>query len=409
MPVIQSFDKRELLRQVFSMTRIIIDPDIEGAEKQLIKQYLPAHSYAVVSDEQTHGALGARIVKALSAAKCTHVSLRHHPDASMENVERIRKESAHHQAIIAVGSGTINDLCKYAAHSEMKPYMIFATAPSMNGYLSSTASISEKGRKHSLPCTPPKALICDLSVLTRAPVRLIQSGLGDSLCRPTAEADWLLSHLLLGTSFYDEAFQLTAEFEEDLFNRGELLQRGDLESIALLMQTLIASGKAMLLAGGSFPASQGEHMLAHTMELLYPEACKDTYHGEQIGVLTLLMANLQRKILMRSAPLQIHWEDPPEEWDDIFRRKIPDPAFLHSLNTRLQTEWKSICAHIRPFTLQPVYLRGVLEAAGAPTTVEELGWNREQVEKAARLAPFTRERFTFLDLAVLSGGDSVLW
>ena len=32
-------------------------------------------------------------------------------------------------ALIAIGSGTINDLCKYASAQDGKPYAVFATAP----------------------------------------------------------------------------------------------------------------------------------------------------------------------------------------------------------------------------------------------------------------------------------------
>lgn len=390
------------------MTSIIIDPDFSGSEKQLIRQYLPAHSYAVVTDEKTHHVLGKRVLDALAATSRTHISLGASPEPSLEYVEKIRKASAGSQAIIAVGSGTINDLCKYASMLDGKPYGIFATAPSMNGYISATASIMAEGHKQSFPCRPPKALLCDLDVIAAAPTRLIQSGLGDSLCRSTAETDWLLSHLLLGTEYMEEPFHLLAEFEEDLFNRGELLQRGDLESVALLMQTLIASGKGMQIAEGSYPASQGEHLIAHVMEMRHPELCHAKYHGEQIGVLTLLMANLQRKLLTRTAPPVLSWREPPEEWAETYRKKIPDAAFVESMNQKLHDEWDELCSRIRPYTLQPVYLRGVLEAAGAPTTVEELGWTREQAEAAAKLAPFTRDRFTFLDIAVLAGMEPVL-
>ena len=54
-------------------------------------------------------------------------------------------------ALVAVGSGTINDLCKYAAAQDGKPYAVFATAPSMNGYTSKNAAITVDGHKKSLP------------------------------------------------------------------------------------------------------------------------------------------------------------------------------------------------------------------------------------------------------------------
>jgi glycerol-1-phosphate dehydrogenase [NAD(P)+] len=50
----------------------------------------------------------------------------------------------------------------------------------------------------------------DLSILAAAPVRMIRSGLGDSLCRATAQADWLLSHLLFDLPYRTMPFRLLA-------------------------------------------------------------------------------------------------------------------------------------------------------------------------------------------------------
>ncbi len=387
------------------MTKIVIDPDLSGSEKEVVKQYLPAHSYAIVSDDNTHEALGKRVLDALSATGGKHIFLDHYPLPSMEFVEKIRAESKENQAIIAVGSGTINDLCKYGATLDNKSYGVFATAPSMNGYVSSTATIWADGQKRSFECRPPKALWCDLGVLSAAPDRLILSGLGDSLCRPTAQADWLLSHLLLDTPYLEQPFTMLSEYETDLFDAAARLTKGDLHALSLLMQTLIASGKGMQMAGSSAPASQGEHMIAHTMEMIHGNEIAHRFHGEQIGVLTLMMANLQRKILTRTTPPTLTYRPPPTAWGQVYRRKIPDKAFVDALNTRISERWLEIVSTIRNVTLQPVYLREVLESSGAPATLDDIGWQKLHCEEAARLAPYTRERFTFLDIALLAGID----
>ena len=45
-------------------------------------------------------------------------------------------------ALIAVGSGIARDSCKYATFLDGRPYAIFGTAASMNGYAASTASVT---------------------------------------------------------------------------------------------------------------------------------------------------------------------------------------------------------------------------------------------------------------------------
>ena len=77
-----------------------------------------------------------------------------------------------HDAIpVAVGSGTLNDIVKRAAHECERPYMCVATAASMDGYTAFGASITKDGYKQTLTCPAPRAVLADLDVLTAAPPR----------------------------------------------------------------------------------------------------------------------------------------------------------------------------------------------------------------------------------------------
>ena len=81
-------------------------------------------------------------------------------------VEHVRLGLAAHDAIpIAVGSGTINDLAKRAAYELKRPYMVVATAASMDGYTAFGASINYRGAKQTLFCPAPKAVIADSDIL----------------------------------------------------------------------------------------------------------------------------------------------------------------------------------------------------------------------------------------------------
>lgn len=46
------------------------------------------------------------------------------------------------EALVGIGSGVISDLCKYTSHKLGLPYMIIATAPSMDGYASAGAAMA---------------------------------------------------------------------------------------------------------------------------------------------------------------------------------------------------------------------------------------------------------------------------
>ena len=62
---------------------------------------------------------------------------------------------------VAVGSGTINDLTKLAAHQLGRPYIVVATAASMDGYTAYGASITHQGSKQTFDCPAPLAVIAD--------------------------------------------------------------------------------------------------------------------------------------------------------------------------------------------------------------------------------------------------------
>ena len=171
---------------------------------------------------------------------------------------------------IAVGSGTINDLTKYSSALDGKPYAVFATAPSMNGYTSLTASISQHGHKLTLPAQAPAGAFFDLAVLAAAPKRMIRAGLGDSVCRATAQTDWLMSHLLLDTPYRQLPFDLLTDEEPLLLEMASDLVAGSIEAMRVLVRTLILSGLGTAIFGSSAPASQAEHLVSHYIDMLAP-------------------------------------------------------------------------------------------------------------------------------------------
>lgn len=320
------------------------------------------------------------------------------PKANDETIEQIRSKTSKADAIVAVGSGTLNDLCKYASFLDGKDYSVVATAPSMNGYVSANASITVDGYKSTLPAHAPTNVICDLDILSAAPTQLIRAGIGDSLCRSTVQADWLLSHLLLGTPYNPTYFDWLAEDEARLLENPH-----DSEA---LISSLLLSGIAMREEGSSAPASQGEHMIAHTMEMLNPDLAH-SYHGEQIAITSLTMARQQETVLAQdrvtvanleafaNLPLSMH-----KQAQQQTAEKLADDAAIETLNEKLAQEWPSIRERISKIILPSERLEQALKQAGCPTQPQEIGWNNSEYKKAVSLARFTRNRFTFLDLSL---------
>jgi glycerol-1-phosphate dehydrogenase [NAD(P)+] len=165
---------------------IEIAPSLDGREADLVEQLDLGRRLAVVSDVTTRQVLGRRVERALDkVATIEPVVLPRRPQADDASAARLRAATRDADALIAVGSGTINDLAKHVAAEAGRPYAVFATAPSMNGYTSVSAAITVGGLKRSLPARAPRGAFFDLEVLAAAPRRLILAGLGESLCRAT--------------------------------------------------------------------------------------------------------------------------------------------------------------------------------------------------------------------------------
>ena len=109
-------------------------------------------------------------------------------------VTRIQKALAGNDAIpIAVGSGSINDLTKLAAHRAAGSISRVATAASMDGYTAFGASITHEGSKQTFDCPAPLGVVADLEVIAAAPEGLNASGYADLVAKCPAGADWMLA------------------------------------------------------------------------------------------------------------------------------------------------------------------------------------------------------------------------
>lgn len=397
-------------------TRVVtIAPSLAGQAATLVKSAgLGGRSLALVSDVTTHAVLGAQVEQALGPGARQRVILSAACHADEETVERVRAAAAGAHGLIAVGSGTINDIVKMAAFRLGRPYVVFGTAPSMNGYTSPSAAITVHGHKKSLPAKAAAGVFLDLEVLSKAPARMIRAGLGDSLCRCTAQADWLLAHLLRDEPYRETPFVLLRDDEDPLFSAPEALLTGDLKAMERLARTLVLSGFGMAICGSSKPASQGEHLISHYADMLGDPRWAPNLHGEQIGVTTLTMARLQEQTLRDPAPrvrsgsvtaaeLQAHFgvELGASCWSEFARKQLDDDD-ADRINRRL-ADWPAIRQRVASVTRPAAELENILLRAGAPATPADLGWPAAFYRDAVMHARLIRDRWTFLDFTAETG------
>lgn len=384
---------------------VVIEDSLAGHEAELVGALGLGKRFVVIADRNTFDVLGQRVTAALGA---TPIVL-DEPHADSDTVARLVAAIAPGtDAIVAVGSGTVNDLAKMVAFERGCPQVVFATAPSMNGYTSLSASTTTDGIKRSYRTRTPVGVYFDLRVLAAAPARLIRAGLGDSVCRSTAQSDWLLSHLVLGRPYREAPFAMLAADEHALFGHTAELLGGDLAAMRHLVRTLVLSGFGMTICNGSYPASQGEHLLSHYMEMMRPAGVSLGFHGEQIGVCASAMMRLQDAWLARDTPpivrpsvltreqLIAHYG--PVIGDGCWREyehKRLDAAQVDAINAHLARSWDAIRTRITRVRMD---VRKMLVDAGACVEPEQLAWPAELFGGAWRHAREIRNRYTFLDL-----------
>lgn len=193
--------------------------------------------------------------------------------------------------MIAVGSGVLNDSVKFVTSRTGLPYIIVATAPSMDGYVADGAPIFSRGHKYSPVAHLTYGLVGDTDILKTAPDDLIQAGFGDMVGKITAIADWDLSVKANGDYRCDTCVELTNRAMKITFDSCDKLPQRDPEALGNLLEGLTLTGVAMALVNISRPASGGEHMLSHYWEMDYVErGLNPNHHGIQVGVATPVLA-----------------------------------------------------------------------------------------------------------------------
>lgn len=393
---------------------ILLHEDLDGGEADVLAPLKLGRRLAVVSDVNTHEAMARRAIKSLkSLGTIDDVVLPGKITCDEATVALVQEKTRHADAVVAIGSGALSDTCKYATFKDGRKYATFGTAASMNGYAASTASVTlSNGYKTSLPAHAPRGIFLDLKVSAAAPAWLSAAGLGDSLCRPTAQIDWWASHRLFGTYYSSVPYALQSPEEGPMIEAAPKLARHSVEANGILHRMMTLCGFGVCFTGVSHHGSMGEHQVSHWIDMFAGAAHPGTTHGQQVGVASLAIARLQAEILSLDKPPRIKPTVIDEE--AMLRRygreigaichteaskKAFDRRAAADFNEKLEALWPELREELQRFMLPPETMRAAIAAAGGPTTATELGLPRQLWRDAMKHARDVRNRWSFLDLA----------
>ncbi len=376
-------------------------------------------SVSVLMDIRTREAVGAEAQATLSHAgwEATEVLVPDRPDGSSPVCDDLTKDSlagsaASADLIVSVGSGVISDLGKWLGFEMHIPFVSFATASSMNGYTSANVAPTIGGVKTLIRARPPVVVIASPAVLRDAPYELTTAGLGDVLAKSTSSVDWYLNHLLFGDYYCERSVGLIAEIEPLYLEHPRRVHDRDPEAMEALFRALLLTGAAMTMAETSAPASGAEHLISHTLDMMSTlDGLPHDLHGRQVGVGTILAADVYRRVLAVESP---HFVEPPDTIDSEFWGPLA-PAVARQYREKLPRydrareklkahgAWDHLREQLQPMLRAGQTIRDCLGRAGGACTAQDFGIDRERLLTAMLLAHEMRSRFTVLDLAHLTG------
>lgn len=254
---------------------------------------------AILSDETTNQfARPLQEKLSLAGIECHEVVVPDkEPVADEKTVEFVRQKTKSDDYLLAVGSGTLNDLAKYGGFLDGKKSGCYATAPSMDGFSSSVTPLIEKGFKITKQAQTVSDILLDYSVLTNAPKIMTGAGVGDILAKFCCLTDWKISHLLFGETYNEEASSLMYTALNGCVSSLPSILNGGKEGVRNLMNALLTSGYAMVIAGNSRPASGAEHHMSHFLEMDYLKRGKRIpLHGVKVGLGTMVSLHLYHNL-----------------------------------------------------------------------------------------------------------------
>ena len=276
-----------------------------GAISRLKELCRQKENILIVADENTYAAAGEKVENVLFD-KYVRKIIFSGKTVLIPNetaIEKVKENLRDTDLILGIGSGVIQDLCKYVSFFSHIPYMIVATAPSMDGYASDGAAMILNGMKETVKAGLPRAIIADTEVLKDAPMEMIKAGYGDIIGKFSALCDWKLSREINGEYFCQYIYDTTYKMIETTLKTAKGLLIRDEESIKALMEALTVVGIMMSFAGSSRPASGSEHHLSHFFEIV-SIVNSEPYlaHGTDVAYSTVITAKIRENLLQTSFP-----------------------------------------------------------------------------------------------------------
>jgi len=251
-----------------SLRRLVIKRDALRQIPEVISALGDFHHLVMICDDNTYPAAGARVESFCAPLwRCdgktfTTLCLPTPPEglhATETVAETVMSALTDADLLLAVGSGTIHDITRFAATQRNVDFVSIPTAASVDGFCSSVAAMTWKGFKKTFTAVAPRIVIADIDIIKKAPIRLARSGFGDMIGKYVALTEWKIANLLTGEFYCARIADIMEQATQAVLDSADGLAKGELSAFEALTYGLLLSGIAMQMMGNSRPASGGEH------------------------------------------------------------------------------------------------------------------------------------------------------
>jgi glycerol-1-phosphate dehydrogenase [NAD(P)+] len=225
-------------------------------------------------------------------------------------------------------------------------------------------------------------------------------------------ADWLLNHIFCDEYFCKYCSEIINSLETYYLDHPEDIKNREPRAIEALCDALLYSGIAMTIVGASAPASGGEHLLSHTLDMMSSvDGIAHDLHGRQVGLGAIFTAALYDRVLKiknpKSYPMPSgidadFWGGRAENVRDQYEQKIPA---IRIIGQKLKNEknWRAFVDAAGEQVRPPGKIKECLKIAGAAQTFADIGCSRERFLAAALHMHEIRKRPTIVELAWMLG------
>lgn len=363
---------------------LVVEENAIEKVAEVLKDY---NKIYMVADKNTYEVAGKRVEELLkNAGKLSHICIIDEPELPTNaNVGKVLIEagqdapvydindfSNNPDYILAVGGGSVNDICRMVSYRIGVEYGVVGTAPSMDGYVSVVAPLIVGNKKIVYTCTTARHIIIDLNICANAPYEMLLAGVGDMIGKYVAILDWEISREITGEYYCGQVADMVLDATAKCVESATKLKERQIDTIKNTIDGLILSGLGIAYTGSSRPASGTEHMVGQTWEIMDIEKGKvPNLHGVEVGEATFAAIVIFKKL----------YEETEEKWlKDLIGKYIP--AFDKILELQKQIKI--------PFTVteKDKFVEGILRGRTFRVryTILQYLYDRGELEKYADYA-----------------------